>query len=358
MNRTLLLPMLAVVAFSFMSWHLAKSHQPTPDVEPPVAPSRNPFVNTIAGAGLVEPRSENIKVAAVVPGTVAVVCVRVGQQVEPGEVLFKLDDRQRQADLVVQRAAVAEAEANLRRARQAPRTEDLPPSAARLEKAQAELAAQKDLWDRAKELVSRKVLSQEEFFQRQQAYLAAKAHCSQVEAEDVRLRSGTWQEDLAVLEAQLARAQSLLRQAEMELDRLQIRAPIRGTVLKVDVRPGEYVGTPPGQTLLVLGEIEQLHVRVDIDEQDLPRFRPGLPGTGYVRGDANSPIELKFVRVEPYAEPKKSLTNAGNERVDTRVLQVVYALENPTSVVYVGQQLDVFLDAGAVLVNSPAAAVE
>jgi HlyD family secretion protein len=358
MNRTLFLPMLAVVAFSFMSWHLAKSHQATPEVEPPVAPSRNPFADTIAGAGLVEPRSENIKVAAVVPGTVASVCVRVGQQVEVGEVLFRLDDRQRQADLRVQQAALAEAEANLRRAQQAPRAEDLPPSAARLEKARAELAAQKDLWDRAKELVARKVLSQEEFFQRQQAYLAAKANYTQVEAEDDRLRSGTWTADLTILEAQVGRAQSLLQQAEVELDRLQIRAPIDGTVLKVDVRPGEYVGTPPGQTLLVLGEIGQLHVRVDIDEQDLPRFRPGLPGIGYVRGDANSPITLTFVRVEPYAEPKKSLTNAGNERVDTRVLQVVYALENPASVVYVGQQLDVFLDAGTALANRSAETVD
>jgi hypothetical protein len=103
------------------------------------------------------------------------------------------------------------------------------------------------------------------------------------------------------------------------------------------------VGAPPGQTLLILGDITELHVRVDIDEQDLPRFRPGLPGVGYVRGDANTPFELRFVRVEPFAEPKKSLTNAGNERVDTRVLQVLYALQTPATSVYVGQQLDVFL---------------
>lgn len=345
MNRALFLPLLALVAFSFMSWHLAKSNQSSPDVEPPVSPSRNPFVNTIAGSGLVEPRSENIKVAAVVPGTVAKVCVRVGQTVDAGEVLFQLDDRQRQAELAVQRAAVAEALANLRRAQQAPRQEDLPPSKARIEKAQAEMAAQKDLWDRTKELVAQKVLTEQDLFQRQQAYLAAKAAWNQAKDEDAKLRAGTWKEDLAVLEAQLTRAKSLLQQAEVEIDRLQVRAPIRGTVLKVDVRPGEYVGTPPDKTLLVLGDFEQLHVRVDIDEQDIPRFRPGLPGIGYVRGDANSPITLKFVRVEPYVEPKKSLTNASNERVDTRVLQVVYLLENPSSVVYVGQQLDVFLDA-------------
>ncbi len=343
MKRTLLLPLFAVIAFSFMSWHMLKSHQPVPDVDPPALPSRNPFTKTIAGAGLVEPRTENIKVAAKVPGVVKSVHVRVGQTVEAGDILFELDDRHRRAEVAVEEAAVAEALAALSRAQRAPRAEDLPPSAARVEKAQAEMTAQKDLWDRAKELVARKVMNQEDYIKRQQSYLAAQAELTQMEAEDAKLRAGTWQEDLAVLEAQLARVKSLLVQAEIECERMQVKAPIAGTVLKVDVRPGEYVGAPPGQTLLVLGDITELHVRVDIDEQDLPRFRPGLPGVGYVRGDANTPFELRFVRVEPFAEPKKSLTNAGNERVDTRVLQVLYALQSPPVSVYVGQQLDVFL---------------
>jgi len=345
MNRTFGLPLLAATAFSFMSWHLVKSHEPAPDAQPPVIPSRNPYTSTIAGAGLVEPRSENLKVAALVPGVVTKVHVHVGQCVQAGDLLFELDDRQRYADLIVQQAAVAEARAALSRARKAPRIEDLPPSVARVEKARAEMTAQKDQFERTKDLVSSKVLTQEDFIQRQQSYLAAQAALSLAEAEDARLRAGTWKEDLAVLEAQVARAESLLHHANIEIERLQIRAPIAGTVLKVDVRPGEYVGTPPGQTLLVLGDVTKLHVRVDIDEQDLPRFRPGLNGTGYVRGDSETPISMTFVRVEPYAEPKKSLTNAGGERVDTRVLQVLYELQSPPDTVYVGQQIDVFLDA-------------
>jgi hypothetical protein len=112
----------------------------------------------------------------------------------------------------------------------------------------------------------------------------------------------------------------------------------------VDVRPGEFVGAPPGQELIVLGDINVIHVRVDIDEQDLPRFQAGLPGKGYVRGDATQPFPLTFVRVEPYAQPKKSLTGSGTERVDTRVLQVIYAIDPVDRTLYVGQQLDVYLD--------------
>jgi HlyD family secretion protein len=348
MNRNLILPAIAVVAFSFMTWHLAKSHQPVPDLLPPIEPSRNPYTETIAGAGLVEPRSENIRVAAIVPGVVTAVHVHVGQVVEKGDILFQLDDRQRRAEWTVQNAAVMEAEATLHRVRSAPRAEDIPPSEARVAKAKAELKSLQDQMDRTESLVAKKIKTDEELVQSQQAFLAAKAAMLQAEAEDARLKAGSWKEDIIVAEAQLARAKSLLQQVETELDRLQVRAPIRSTVLKVDVRPGEYVGTPPGQVLMLLGDIERMHVRVDIDEQDLPRFRPGLSGTGYVRGDANTAIDLRFVRVEPFAEPKKSLTNAGNERVDTRVLQVIYELVSPPSTLYVGQQIDVFLDAAPI----------
>jgi hypothetical protein len=55
-------------------------------------------------------------------------------------------------------------------------------------------------------------------------------------------------------------------------------------------------------------------------------------------------LGLSFVRVEPYAQPKKSLTGSGTERVDTRVLQVIYSIEPSEQTIYVGQQLDVYLD--------------
>jgi multidrug efflux pump subunit AcrA (membrane-fusion protein) len=137
---------------------------------------------------------------------------------------------------------------------------------------------------------------------------------------------------------------ALVEQTQVELDRLQVKSPIAATILKVDVRPGEFVGTTRDQELIVLGDIDVLHVRVDIDEQDLPRFQPGLPGRGFVRGDASKPLPLEFVRVEPYAQPKKSLTGSGTERVDTRVLQVIYAIGSTNQTIYVGQQIDVYLN--------------
>jgi hypothetical protein len=119
-------------------------------------------------------------------------------------------------------------------------------------------------------------------------------------------------------------------------------------ILQVNVREGEFVGAPPSQPLVVLGSVALMHVRVDIDEHYIPRaykyFRPEVIARASPRGDPSIKIPLQFVRVEPYVIPKKSLTGDNTERVDTRVLQVIYAVTEDCPVLYVGMQLDVFLD--------------
>ena len=115
--------------------------------------------------------------------------------------------------------------------------------------------------------------------------------------------------------------------------------------MQVNVRPGEFVGAPPSQALMVLGHSAKLHVRVDVDEHDIPRFRKDTPAVASPRGSPDVKYPLKFVRVEPFVVPKKSLTGDTTERMDTRVLQVIYALDSTgRPPVYVGQQTDVFID--------------
>lgn len=133
--------------------------------------------------------------------------------------------------------------------------------------------------------------------------------------------------DVAVARAAIAQASAQLEATRTELDRLTIRALSDGTALRVGIRPGEFVGTLPGETLMVLGDVDTLHVRVDIDEYDISRFQPGAPAVAMPRGDADRRIPLTFVRVQPFAIPKRSLTGDNTERVDTRVLQVIYAFD-------------------------------
>jgi HlyD family secretion protein len=124
-----------------------------------------------------------------------------------------------------------------------------------------------------------------------------------------------------------------------------VRAPVGGEVLQVNVRPGEFAPAGPGRGLIVLGDVGGLHVRVEVDEHDIPRFRPGAAARAALRGNPRAGFSLRLVRVEPYVTPKRVLTNDSSERVDTRVLQVLYAVEAPRGALYVGQQLDVFIEA-------------
>ena len=213
--------------------------------------------------------------------------------------------------------------------------------------AKANLADAERLLKLAEEPYRSKSMALEDFVKRQTALAVAKAQLDKAQRDLDLIRSGAWEPDVAVAGAAVAQAEAQVKQTEVDLDRLEVRASVAGRVLQRNVRPGEYVGSSPGTALIVLGDCKTLHVRIDVDESDLPRFATGMAGTATARGDAGRPIPLSFVRVEPFVVPKKALTGAGSERVDTRVLQTIYAV-GPTDVpLYVGQQIDIYLDSGS-----------
>jgi len=351
MLRSLILPLLAVIAFASLVWHVARTHEPPTVAAVPLPPVQRRFDAAVAGSGMVEPRSESIHVCAEVPGIVAAVAVAEGDDVAAGDVILRLEDRWQRAELAVRRAALAVAEQDRTRLAALPRSEDLPPSSARLRAARAAADSQRDQVARAEELTRRQVVTDEQLVQRRKALAVAEAEAEEAEAEDARLRAGAWERDVAIAAAAVEQAAARVAQAEIEVDRLQVRAPVAGRILRIDVRPGEFVGTPPDKPLVVLGDVSRLHVRVSIDEHDLPRFVAGAPAVGHVRGDATRALRLSFLRTVPLVEPKRSLTGDSAERIDTRVLQVLYVVEPDDSagaaVLAVGQQLDVEIEAPA-----------
>jgi len=128
-----------------------------------------------------------------------------------------------------------------------------------------------------------------------------------------------------------------------------VRSPIDAEVLQVKLRVGEFAAAAPGtQPLIVLGRSKPLHVRVDVDEHEGWRVHAGATAVGRLRGNADLKTPLVFVRFEPFVVPKRSLTGDSTERVDTRVLQVIYRVERDDLPLFVGEQLDVFVDAGRV----------
>ncbi len=262
------------------------------DAVPPVDPSPRPYETSVAAAGIIEAMSENVAIGVPEAGLITHVHVRVWDAVKEGQPLVTLDDREIAARLMMNTANARVAAATVQR---------LEDQLARLQGVNDPRAVSKD---------------------------------------EVRTREN----DVAVARAQLEAAEAQVALDRVSLERLTVRAPRDGTILQVNLRPGEYASVAPRNPAVVLGDVERLQVRADVDEQNAPRLQPGQSATAYLKGDTLQPIELRFVRIEPYVVPKVSLTGASNERVDTRVLQVIYAFSRPRDrAVYVGQQVDVFV---------------
>jgi multidrug resistance efflux pump len=347
MFTKIVLPLIAIISIAFAVMFLAEAGEKMPEVPPPIQPAENPYPNTVAGAGMIEAQTENIAVGSPVPGIVVEVSVTVGQKVNAGDPLFRLDDRQLKAELEVRKAALADAKVALARLEAMPRPEELPRAEAAVREAKADWENWEQLWARGEKLVTDRAISEEEFIERKQSAVQARERYNRAVAEYNLLKAGSWEPDRQVAQSAIDRAQTQVNQTQTELDRLIIRALVDGEVLQVNVRPGEFVGAPPDQPLIVLGNVQQLHVRVDIDEYDIPRFVPEAPARATLKGQPDEFFPLTFVRLEPYVVPKKSLTGDNTERVDTRVLQVIYAIDARGKRLFVGQQLDVFVDASA-----------
>jgi multidrug efflux pump subunit AcrA (membrane-fusion protein) len=340
-----LLPLAAVAMLAFAVVHVVRTSADKPLAEPPFPPPQAGEESALAAAGTVEAKSENVAVAPALPGVVAFVLVRAGQKVKAHDPLFRLEDTALRPILAVRQAQLATARARLARLERKPRPDELLAAAARVRAARADLAGKRAAYEHAQNLRAKALIGELDLEQRKQAVAAAAAVVEQAEAEDRLLRAGAAEADRAVARAGVAEALSLVAQAQSDLDRLTTRSPLAGTVLQLNVRPGEAVGARPDLPPVVVGDTTVLHVRVEIDEQLLGRFRPGAPARAFPRGEGGPALRLTFVRTEPMLVPRRILSGAPGERTDTRVLQAIYRLEPGQEKVYVGQQLDVFITA-------------
>ena len=261
----------------------------------PAPPLPAPFREVLAGTGIVEPLGGSIAIGTPVSGIVATVNVQPGDTVAAGALLFRLDD----ADLQGQRPGLVAA----------------------LREAQARLAQANDLHRLIVNVADPRAVSEEETVLRRTA--------------------------VTVASAGLATSQARLTQLDADVARRSIRARTSGSILQINIRPGESAQASTSRALMLMAAGERLMLRVDIDEFEAGRFTPGARGVASPRGRPTLKLPLTFVRVEPSIVAKTSLTGSNTERVDSRVLQVVYSFAPGERLALVGQQMDVSLDAAS-----------
>ena len=272
---------LALVGIVLSILLVIRSNPKSVESTPLAQPNRNPFKQAVAASGIVESVGENTRLAPAVSGLVKSMGVKPGDKVTADSVLLRLDDRALRGAYEVQQAQVAKLDAR---------------------------------YAKLKRLSNPEALSADE-------------------RDTLRY---DWQS-----------AHAELKRIELLLDQLQLKAPRDGVILQVNTRVGEYVTTPISENYvppIVLGASHGLQIRADVDEVNAPLIKSDAKAVAYLRGvGEKKAIPLSFVRIEPYVIPKKSLTGDNTERVDTRVLQVIFRTDE-TADLYVGQQLDVYIE--------------
>jgi RND family efflux transporter MFP subunit len=304
MFRKYLFPILAIIGglFGLLTVYWSQKNLPVPPIAFP--PASSPYPHAIAAAGIIEASSQNISIGSPFNEVIAKIFVTENDRVKAGDPLFQLDLRNFEAAL-----ASSQASLNL---------------------AVVELEDKKKQFSFYQRLKILTAVSEQVFQQAQYAMKAAE--------ENVKV------------------AQANVYQAETNIQRSIIRAPIDGEILQVNIHVGEIAPIVPfissqstwltaaNGTLILMGNTAPLQIRVDIDEDDAWRFEKGSRAHAYVRGNSNINFPLKYQVTEPYIIPKTSFTGQTIERVDTRVLQVLYQFEKKELPVYTGQVLDVFIE--------------
>ena len=347
MFTKIVLPLIALSGVIFAINRVVEARRPEPVAQPIVEPPTRPDdVRMIAGSGLVEARRENIPIGVNIPGVVIEVFVKKGQHVKAVDPLFRTDDRELKSMLAVRAAELAASEAQLHKLLVSPRPEDIPPARATAQEAEARMNDAEAALARTERLYERKMIAASDYDKDRYAFYAARATYAKAKADLEKILAGSWKEDIEIARAAVQLASSQVESIKISLERLIVRAPMDGEVLQLNVRLGQFAAMTWKEPMIVLGDSKRLHVRVDLDEPELLYFSRSTPAVATLKGRPHVRFPLKFVYVEPYVIPKQSLTGNNSERVDQRVLQVLYELPDERPIdVYVGQQMDVYLKA-------------
>ncbi|NTW83311.1 MAG: biotin/lipoyl-binding protein [Chlorobiaceae bacterium] len=304
-NKILIgLAILGIVLGAGSAYVLRTQPKPLP---PAFKPASNPYQNGIYSNGIIETvqaSGANVNIYPEVSGTVTQIPVSEGQHVSAGTPLLVLDDTVQRSTAESAKAQIGVAKANYRNL-------------------QAQYEKLKASWKLDQRSVSRDALDTAE-----NAANAANA---------------SWE---------LARKQ--YNAANALLGKYVVKALSDGSILSINTAVGSYVsnqgvydtysrGSVP---VLVMGSSNtDLAVRCYVDEILIQRLPDPsrISARMFIRGtDINLP--LKFVRIQPNVSPKIQLSSQRTERVDVRVLPMVFSFEKPKNItLYPGQLVDVYI---------------
>jgi HlyD family secretion protein len=331
----------------------------TPALSPAFTPASNPYASAIYAEGIVESAQtsgENINMYPEVAGTVKEILVAEGQQVKAGDPLLRLDDSIQRATVEQQGAQAAAAKALLNKLKAEPRKETLDVAAAQVAAAEAALKTARDTYekDMAAYRMDPRSVSKDTLDSAANAVAVANANLDVARKQYDLTKSGAWVYDIQNQERQTTALEQAHAASSALLGKYTLRAPRDGVVLSINTIIGNYASpqgsydayTQGADPLIILGTSPaSLNVRCYVDEILVPRLPSGskIKAQMSIRG-SNVKIPLEFVRVQPLVSPKIELSDQRQERVDVRVLPVIFKIaESANANLYPGELVDVYI---------------
>lgn len=322
-------------------------------------PPTDPYAHGIYAEGIVEslqPSGQNVNVYPEVSGTVTKILVTEGHSVRKGEPLLQIDDSIQAATVEQQRSAAQAALAIFQELKSEPRKENLDVAQAQVAAARAELKTAEDAFDKqnAAFQADPRSVSRNNVDAAGDAVEAARAKLEVARKQRDLTKAGAWIFDIRSQESHYNSLEKSYLASKALLARYTLRAPEDGVVLSIKTAAGNYIspqGTFDSYThgmdpVLVLGTPQSdLAVRCYVDEILIPR----LPAPSKIKAQmsirgSDVTLPLEFVRVQPYVSPKIELSNQRQERVDVRVLPMIFKVKKPKNVsLYPGELVDVYI---------------
>jgi HlyD family secretion protein len=289
--------------------------------------------------GRIEPSSGTIKIVAPVIGVIRDVFVKANDTVFAGEPLIRLADREARAQLAAAEAQVAmrlrvrnkESAASGAAARR--RAED---AAADAENAmfEARLAVDRTaVQRRAGRGVDADVETARSELARAQDRLARQTDELRRITADAPLPTAA--------EGQLNVARSELQVSRTVLEKLTIRAPIGGTILQINAKPGELASPSATPALVLLGDVSALRVRAEVDERDIEKIKVGQSVVARPIAFRGREIAGKVSFIAPLVETGRNSTLNQRNMTDVDVVEVRIDLSEPGPLA-VGMKVDVY----------------
>jgi len=343
-----------------LGFYSAYVYSQRPPAQAPVFnPASNPYEKGIYANGIIESlqsHGENINIYPEVSGPITHVMVAEGDKVHQGDVLLMIDDSVQRATVAQQEAQAQAAGALLDELKAQPRPENLQIAKAQVELATATLKSAKDQLakqQRASDLAPGAV-SIDALDNARNAESIAEQNLGVVQSQYELTKAGAWIYDIKNQQNQHEALTKAYLASTALLGKYTLRAPVDGVILSIGAAQGTYV-SPQGAygsytqgfgPLIVMGSPQDtLEVRCYVDEILVSRLpKPeemtatmSIPGT-------DVKIPLTFERMQPYVSPKIELSNQRLERVDVRVLPVIFRFSKPKDLqLYPGQLVDVYI---------------